>query len=148
MNPLPAALQAIEIPSDTSSARLPAAVKAGLLYRAGKWDQAHSIAQDIHSAEGSFWHAILHRSEGDWSNSAYWFRKVGSHAAYPSIHADTLRVLASQPEAGWNAGEVWDPFRFNEWCRQAAALPASKKEEIVIQIQVSEWKHLFERCLR
>jgi len=61
-------------------------VRAGLLYRAAEWQEAHSVAQDIPGPERSFWQAILHRVEGDWSNSAYWFRKVGHPPIYPMIH--------------------------------------------------------------
>src|SRR5439155_27265178 len=38
---------------------------------AGLWlwfdylDESHSLSQDIHTPEGSFWHGIMHRREGD-----------------------------------------------------------------------------------
>jgi phage major head subunit gpT-like protein len=41
------------------------------------WDNSHNIAQDIHSNEGSWIHAYLHRKEGDSGNAAYWYRKAG-----------------------------------------------------------------------
>jgi len=40
----------------------------------GEWDQAHQIAQDIHTPLGSWIHALLHLIEGDVGNAAYWFR--------------------------------------------------------------------------
>src|SRR5690348_16418541 len=42
---------------------------------AGLWlwhdwlDESHRISQSLSSATGSFWHAIMHRREGDFSNS-------------------------------------------------------------------------------
>ena len=36
------------------------------------WEQAHSIAQDIHDRGGSWIHAYLHRVEGDVWNANYW----------------------------------------------------------------------------
>jgi hypothetical protein len=39
----------------------------------GDWHQAHEIAQEIHSASGSWIHAYLHRKEGDISNASYWY---------------------------------------------------------------------------
>ena len=37
-------------------------------------DESHSLSQDIHTVEGSFWHGIMHRREGDFANAKYWFR--------------------------------------------------------------------------
>jgi len=41
------------------------------------WETAHNLAQDIHSAEGSWIHAHLHRVEGDQGNADYWYRRAG-----------------------------------------------------------------------
>jgi hypothetical protein len=43
----------------------------------GSWERAHNIAQDIHTNEGSWIHAYLHRKEGDIWNADYWYRKAG-----------------------------------------------------------------------
>src|SRR5262245_42612875 len=43
-------------------------------------DESHAISQDLDTAEGSFWHAIMHRREPDAWNSKYWWRRVGDHA--------------------------------------------------------------------
>src|SRR4051812_18805083 len=42
-------------------------------------DGSHRISQDLPTPEGSAWHGIMHRREGDFWNSKYWFRRVGSH---------------------------------------------------------------------
>ncbi len=49
------------------------------LWYAGKgdWDQAHTIAQDIPTRDGSWVHAYLHRQEGDQWNANYWYNKAG-----------------------------------------------------------------------
>jgi hypothetical protein len=49
------------------------------LWYAGKgdWEQAHNIAQDIPTAEGSWVHAYLHRQEGDSGNANYWYVRAG-----------------------------------------------------------------------
>ncbi|MFK7822345.1 MAG: hypothetical protein AB8G99_26865 [Planctomycetaceae bacterium] len=41
--------------------------------KAGNWDAAHDIAQDIHTAMGSWIHAHLHVIEGDIGNGRYWY---------------------------------------------------------------------------
>jgi hypothetical protein len=43
----------------------------------GHWEQAHDIAQDIHTPEGSWVHAYLHRKEGDNWNANYWYNRAG-----------------------------------------------------------------------
>lgn len=45
--------------------------------RRGDWDRAHSLAQDVHTADGSRVHAYLHRREGDLGNAGYWYRRAG-----------------------------------------------------------------------
>ena len=44
--------------------------------KAGNWDAAHDIAQEIHTPIGSWLHALLHLIEGDTGNAGYWFRKA------------------------------------------------------------------------
>ncbi len=43
----------------------------------GHWEDAHNIAQDIHTKLGSWIHALLHLIEGDQWNADYWFAKAG-----------------------------------------------------------------------
>ena len=50
-------------------------------------DESHTISQGISTPSGSFWHGIMHRREGDFSNAKYWFRKVGEHPVYERLAA-------------------------------------------------------------
>jgi len=45
--------------------------------RAGKWDRAHDLCQDLPGKAGSWIHAWLHREEGDLGNAAYWYARAG-----------------------------------------------------------------------
>jgi hypothetical protein len=47
------------------------------LAKKDRWEEAHQIAQDIHSPDGSWIHALLHLIEGDTSNAGYWFARAG-----------------------------------------------------------------------
>ncbi len=46
------------------------------LARAGKWDAAHDLCQDVTGAAGSWIHAWLHREEGDIPNAGYWYSRA------------------------------------------------------------------------
>ena len=58
----------------------PPLVRALWLDAMGEWARAHTVAQDIHSDDGSWVHAYLHRKEGDLDNADYWYRKAGRPA--------------------------------------------------------------------
>jgi hypothetical protein len=45
--------------------------------RKGEWDTAHTIAQEIHTEQGSAVHAYLHREEGVLWNADYWYSRAG-----------------------------------------------------------------------
>ena len=64
-------------------------------------ERSHVISQGITEATGSYWHGIMHRREGDFSNSHYWFRQTGRHpfrADHPELEPDSLvdRVAAAR----------------------------------------------------
>jgi hypothetical protein len=50
------------------------AIEAAL---ANEWDKAHEIVQAIDDPLACWIHAILHKIEGDASNSRYWYRRSG-----------------------------------------------------------------------
>ena len=56
--------------------------------RKGDWDRAHSIAQDIPTAQGSAVHAYLHREEGVLWNADYWYRRAGRPRPEISLEAE------------------------------------------------------------
>lgn len=55
------------------------AFKAGLLLYLDELDMSHTISQGIATPLGSWWHAIMHRREGDFWNSHYWLDRACSH---------------------------------------------------------------------
>lgn len=66
-------IQSDEMPPQDLSDEL----KALWYAKAGKWEQAHDIAQEIPSKMGSWIHGLLHAMEGDFGNSGYWFHRAG-----------------------------------------------------------------------
>ncbi len=55
------------------------------LDRAGDWQGAHDIAQDMPGSDGCWLHAYLHRREGDIGNAGYWCRRAGKPAPSGSL---------------------------------------------------------------
>lgn len=43
-----------------------------------RWDESHQIVQQYEDDHLASWiHAVLHKIEGDLSNSRYWYRRAG-----------------------------------------------------------------------
>lgn len=102
----------------------PATVRAGLWLAFDFLDESHAISQDIGTPEGSWWHAIMHRREGDFGNAKYWYRRVGEHPAMASLGwklADALafvdRCERSDEACRAKAMEEWRALM--AWCRHA-----------------------------
>jgi hypothetical protein len=65
--------------------------EAGLWLLAGELDRSHSVSQSIGDRDGSFWHGIMHRREGDFSNAKYWFRQAMRHPIEPLMTSRIAR---------------------------------------------------------
>ena len=70
-------------------ASLPEEAKALWHAKKGNWEEAHNIAQEIHTPLGSWVHALLHLIEGDQGNANYWFHKAGKPSR-AAAEIDTL----------------------------------------------------------
>ena len=62
---------------------------------ANQWDAAHEIVQQHEGDSTAAWiHAVLHKIEGDESNSRYWYRRAGKleHASdEPRAELEAIR---------------------------------------------------------
>jgi hypothetical protein len=123
--------------------------------RAGLWlyhnflDEAHTISQELHSPTGSYWHALMHRREPDFSNAVYWFRRVGSHQIYETLCRDAAELAgdALAVAAFLRTQSSWDAFAFVDLCSAALAGQAPCLK-LCQQIQKREWELLFDWCYR
>jgi len=64
--------------------------------KAGHWEDAHNIAQDIPTAMGSWIHALLHLIEGDIGNAGYWFRQADRPTRSTNEIDDLWREIAAE----------------------------------------------------
>ena len=107
------------------------ALASGLWLYADELDRSHTISQSIQTPTGSFWHGIMHRREGDFGNSKYWFRNTGDHPAMPDIPA--------------SSGGSYDPYAFVDDA-EAAYRDGDNTNDALVQRQRDEWAALFAWC--
>ena len=102
-----------------------AAVRAGLHLWNDALDESHTISQGIEHETGSYWHAIMHRREGDYGNSKHWFRKTGDHPVFTPLaelaQGAVQRVSTGGVPSGMKKfdGRTWDPGLFVALCEEA-----------------------------
>ena len=115
---------------------------------AGLWlwfdylDESHQISQSISSADGSYWHGIMHRREPDYSNAKYWFRQVGQHAIFGPLAEFARTLPPDDATAPLVTADSWDPFLFIDVCQQEYGT-GSTAEQTCRLIARAEWQLLF-----
>jgi hypothetical protein len=112
-------------------------------------DESHTISQSIETPSASFWHGIMHRREGDYSNAKYWFRRIGRHPAFEALGQRAAEMAAARGEERAarsliTAGQ-WEPFAFVDLC-EANVRTQSSTHELCLDIQQAEWECLFDHC--
>ena len=105
---------------------------SGLFLLHDELDQSHKLSQQVKTPSGSFWHGIMHRREGDYSNAKYWFRNAGDHPVFQQL----------KEAFGEDYG---DPFTFVDKVEQARG-PGRPNAERCLEIQQREWQFLFDYC--
>ena len=141
----------------------PANVDEAAAMLAGLWlwhdclDESHKVAQSLGTVSGSMWHAIMHRREGDFSNSKYWYARCENHPALTTLAVRANDVVnpfpadkrvCGSPRRGWNADALVDLVE--EVCdhptdprhRLAIALSATRVARAVRSLHKSRDKRL------
>lgn len=121
------------------SALCVASTRAGLLLWNDDLDAAHTIVQAVHETIGSYWHAILHRREGDYDNAKYWFARVGQHPIFDSLYNQAVHLWPVC--ASW---KTWSPAMFVDIVAEAvsAGEHTDPTADALRKIQVVEMSHL------
>jgi len=102
------------------------ALCAGLWLYIDELDRSHRISQGIDDQTGSFWHAIMHRREGDFGNSRYWFHITGHHPVMDEIESYDAEDFLKRAQRAYDNGQNDDPE--------------------LADLQREEWARLFEWC--
>jgi hypothetical protein len=101
--------------------------KVGLVQTTESSNTIKTINLELMDQTLAFWHGIMHRREGDFSNSHYWFRRVGKHPAM-SLVGD-----------GYDADALIDDVQ--------RAHDAGQSPAALVQLQRQEWATLFNWCV-
>ena|SRR5438067_1778418 len=124
---------------------------------AGLWlwhdwlDESHTISQGIAGPTGSFWHAIMHRRQGDFSNSKYWYARCAGHPVLQVMAAQSPGVLNPQVphkslirlmQGGWN------PSALVDLVEEVHEQPGDPRRAVAVSLQQLEWRLLFDHCTR
>jgi hypothetical protein len=124
-------LQALNASTFSTSGQSGQSGQMGQACLSGLWllhnflDPSHDISQDLKTPVGSHWHAIMHRLEGDFSNSKYWYGRVGPCDLY-----DSISQRSAQP---------FDPMQFVDRVQ-------TEGNDATHDVAVIEWQVLFEHC--
>lgn len=118
--------------------------RAGLLLLNDDLDAAHNIVQNIETPTGSFWHAIIHRREGDFSNARYWWHRTGPHPVFEEVFDLVLHKVADFSFLDdLRNKQAWDPIAFTNRCQH----PESEAEIVRLEeIQALEMGTLLQWC--
>jgi len=132
-----------------------AAVLAALWLRHDYLAESHQLSQAIDTPTGSYWHAIMHRREGDFWNSKYWLNKCRGHPALAAISRQAVDVINASPADKSIMKLTLGDFDAHGFVDVVEAvhnqtpdsIPADARHDILVALQQIEWQVLFEHSL-
>jgi hypothetical protein len=114
-------------------------------------DESHKLSQQLHTTSGSMWHAIMHRREGDFSNSKYWYARCENHPCLPTLAAQANDVINPFPADkrvlkltvhGWNSDA------FVDLVEEVYDHTNDPRHKLAIALQQLEFRTLFDSAMR
>jgi hypothetical protein len=125
---------------------------------AGLWlwhdwlDSSHTISQSLASPTGSFWHAVMHRREGDFSNAKYWYARCTNHPVLQTMTPfvnDILHPLPADKSYLRLTQSGWNPNAFVDLVEELHRRPTTDpRHGVAVALQKLEWRLLFDHCTR
>jgi hypothetical protein len=105
-------------------------VRSLLLLAAGDLERAHILVQEASSADGTYIHGIVHRTEGDFDNARYWFRRTAVHPAAAEIYR---KAAVNSPRVARYT--TWDPVWVTDWVEASKRTGADEELRAVLTIE-------------
>jgi hypothetical protein len=152
-------IQALEESFEINENEHTRAIQAGLYLWNENLEPSHVISQEITSPTGSYWHGLIHRMEGDFSNAKYWFTDARHHPISTQLVTGLRGYLSGQQLAELDnetlrsklevlvASPVWNPAVFVDAVElQLMHVQDSRADEWLRQIQYLEMKLLLNYC--
>jgi hypothetical protein len=111
---------------------------------AGDLDRAHGLCQNVPTRHGAAWHAVMHRLEGDYWNSNYWWRRAAG-LAWDHLADARHGILRAAPPAFAAAlaplGRQYDPSALVSLVERHGDEPGAVPT--LLDLQRWEWAALF-----
>jgi hypothetical protein len=117
-------------------------------------DECHHIVQKSPgdaTQTYSFWHAIMHRREGDFSNSKYWYARAASHPVLQTLQAHASSAVNRAPADKTLLRLIsngWNPNAFVDFVESVHHDKANPLHAVAVELQRIEWQVLFDHCTR
>jgi hypothetical protein len=127
------------------------AMLAGLWLYFDHLDESHTISQSLENPTGSFWHAIMHRREGDFSNAKYWYARCQTHPSLATMAAAAGKHVNQMPADKSLLRLVatgWNPNAFVDLVQAVHESPSDPRHGLAVALQRLEWQVLFDHCAR
>ncbi len=128
-----------------------AAILSGLYLWHDLLDESHKVSQSLNTTSGSMWHAIMHRREGDFSNSKYWYARCENHPLLPTLAAQANEVINPFPadvQVLKLTHNGWDSDAFVDLVQRVHKTPDDPRYKLAVALQQLEWRLLFDHCTR
>jgi hypothetical protein len=116
--------------------------------------ECHKIVQQSSADMTStfaFWHAIMHRREGDFPNSKHWYSRAASHP----VLAIQVHLTGSNPNPTLADNSIlrviaggWNPNALVDLVESVHRHPDDPRHILAVRLQKLEWQLLFDYCAR
>ncbi len=132
---VPRWMERVDALTPRASAETRGCLHAALHVLADDLAAAHTLCQDIPTPQGSAWHAVVHRREGDFWNSNYWWRRASGLSWSSTTPAGVLAPPTPSPH---------QPSRFVDRVEQFhRGAAAAAEAQSLLELQRWEWAVLF-----